>query len=396
MTYQIPKPIEGVEIIAKPSHFEPSNPDLEVVGAFNPGTTTITEGGLERTLLMIRVAEQFREHQPSDPGREIIRLPFFPVENRSDSPFKIKFDEHTLGELVEVKKKHVLLKNGTYRLRHISYPVIRVFDNKGKELRTEKCALSPRYEQGRFGNEDFRITHMQEGEEIEHDGVNYNYIVTYVHPHREWRVSTSFALTNDFRTFMRIAPRLSENPIPIISEKDVTLFPRKIDAENRSGNMEPRYFALVRPSSYHNVSTPAISIASSPSLTDWGTRYRLIGGNGRITGGGPAPIELQSEGIWLVLYHQVEPTPKGNIYRTAMLGLDLNDPRIVRYASKPFIQPNEHDRRDKAYQKNVTYVTGAELRDDRRIVEVYSGEGDESCSKRRFYLDDLMKFLKAS
>ncbi|KKL17045.1 hypothetical protein LCGC14_2489500, partial [marine sediment metagenome] len=148
-----PKPFH-TKIIASPKDFAPSSPDMKVIGAFNPGVTTI---GLE-TLLMIRVAEKYKGDE-----RDYIHLPFFGIPNEEGIAPIIKFDAYSKEE-IKVNKKDIKLPSDnegnerTNRLRHISLPRIMRIDENGIIKREQKPALYPSWEYERFGMEDFRIT----------------------------------------------------------------------------------------------------------------------------------------------------------------------------------------------------------------------------------------------
>ena len=396
-TIEPPKPIGGVQIVATPEDFSPSRSDMKVVGAFNPGVTRITEGSEEKMLLLVRKAEAFVEPEPDDPAMRIVRAPHFPVTNCRDSPFRIEADNYPISEISGRTHKEIRFKNRTPdRLLHISYPAVCVLDQNGKIERIEDPAgLRPVWEHERFGTEDLRCTRRDPGEEIELGGERFEYVITYVLPHRTHGVSTGVALTNNFKEFVRVSPSPNETPRAMFEGKDIVFFPRRIHKEGIDGQMRPMEAALTRPSSFPNISRPDICLSFGTDVTSVGSfPYRLVESKGdNISGPGPAPLELKDEGIWLTFYHQVQILAGKPIYRTAMLGLNLERPWEVVYKSKPFIQPNEHAR-GKSFVADVNYVTGAEFRDKGRLVETVFGENDE-CSTRRVYeTARLVKFLK--
>ena len=92
----MPKP-DLYKIIAKPESLEPSSPDMEIVGVFNSGVTTVVDGGVEKTLFMLRVAESAVE-EPDD----CVFLPSFDVQNRDDSPFKIELEKVPKNDLLDI------------------------------------------------------------------------------------------------------------------------------------------------------------------------------------------------------------------------------------------------------------------------------------------------------
>lgn len=402
-----PKPIGGeVQLIAEPSQFEPSRPEMKVVGTHNPGTTTIIEEGREKTLLMLRKTEQFKEDYPSNPSDRVVRAPFFSVQNRPDSPFQVCYDEYPISLLKNVSHRDIQFRDRTPdRLLHISYPVIMILDSDGNVERTEDPSTKkdgsgfyPCYEHERFGIEDIRITQMQEGEEIEYGGGKFRYLFKYTPPHRTHGVMTCIGLTNDFRNFVRVAPSPNETPRPVGEGKDRVLFPRRIEKEGIDGVVGPKYCGLMRPSSFETIGGRDIHLSFGQDFTSIGPfPYRLVeSAPGFSSGPGPAPIELKEDGIWLVFGHQIEETAIGSIYRTMLLGLDLQRPWEALYKSPPLIQPNEHCRRGRGYVNNVNYVMGAELRGDGEVIETLHGANDAFAFRRMYYRKDIVKFLKNS
>jgi len=381
------KPVDDVQIILSPEQLTSPREDLKIVGTFNPGVTTIEEEGLEKTLLMVRIAVQKKTEKPGK-----ISAPYFIVKNEDSSPFNITFDENDQSNLKKVNKKDIQLADGRWRLRHTSYQIVCVIDKKGKMERISEPIFYPQYEHERFGVEDCRITRMDE--EIRFNGESYKYIITYVPPHRETRVGTAFALTNDFRKFKRIKPSPEDTPRTIITEKDISFFPRKIKMVDIDGKQISKFAALSRPSSFRTISSPDMTFRYSTKLLEWGPDYSLVESvNGGASGPGPAPVFLDEECLWLVGYHTIEETPEGPVYRANLIGLDEEKPWEVRYRSVPFIQPNEHNRKDKAYVPNVFYIMGLELKHGGDLIEIIGGENDESISRRIYNRKDLVGFL---
>ncbi len=389
----MPKP-DLYKIIAKPESLEPSSPDMEIVGVFNSGVTTVVDGGVEKTLFMLRVAESAVE-EPDD----CVFLPSFDVQNRDDSPFKIELEKVPKNDLLDIAKKEVKFKDNTVRLRHISY-FVKVLSSDGINLDwdTIEMGLYPCYEHERFGLEDNRIVRL-----------NGDYLNTYVSPHPVMGVSTSFATTKDFKVFERF-PR-GNSPRPVFAGlKDVILFPEKVSnthLKGKDGTPKKSFAALTRPSGFPDVSLPGIFVSYCPCFSDeindyimyWGNHHRILESkNGEFTGtGGPVirlkkELSLLDEDIWFGVHHEVERhLDDPVIYRGALFGLDIDEPWKLLYRSSPFIEPNVHDLGD-GYIPNVAYPTGMILRDD-RTVDIYSGENDTWTSVRKYKLDDLVDFL---
>ncbi|MFH1823108.1 MAG: hypothetical protein ABH817_00100, partial [archaeon] len=152
-----PKPFETA-IIASPEDFSPIREDNKVIGAFNPGVTTIeTPRGLE-TILFVRVAETPRKRMPGK-----ILLPYFHILNAEQLPPKLDCDIVDRKTFI-IRKKEVTPKKGPIRLRHISLPRMVVL-NTDREMSKiyQEPAISPSWEFDRFGLEDVRITHLEDG-----------------------------------------------------------------------------------------------------------------------------------------------------------------------------------------------------------------------------------------
>jgi len=375
---KIPEPFYK-EIIASPEDFTPSSDKMKVVGTFNPGVTTIEEYGIEKTLLMIRVAES-----PVEEPRNHVLLPYLRVENKPDSDFCIEFDVIEKKDLLEINKTDVKLKDGTTRLRHISYPIKAISEDGRKiDWKEDKPSLYPCYDHEKFGMEDFRIVKF-----------NNDYLLTYVSPHNVTGVSTSIVITKDFKKFDRL-PLGDNTPRPIFTGiKDVIPFPEKVPsthAKDELGNPEMYYAALTRPSSYPDISVPGIWVSYSPDLIHWGNAHRIIRSEyGEITGTGP-PVEKLDD-MWFGIYHKVDRSQRSVVYEGAMFGLNLEEPWKLDHNSESLMKPNEFNIGD-GYVPNVNYPMGFVLRDG--TSRIYSGEEDLCASVRYFYMEDLVRFLKS-
>jgi predicted GH43/DUF377 family glycosyl hydrolase len=410
-----PDPIDS-KVLLSPDNFNPSSSDMKIVGAFNPGVTTVVEGGLEKSLLMVRIAEMHEDENMAH-----TTLPYFEVENKQDSPFKVGFDEVNSNVFgVKHRGTDVVLKNGLIRMKHISYPVVVILDENGK-VELDECGnakfnrdgLYPCYEHEKFGIEDVRITKMNEGRDVFYNGENYKFLLTYIVPHRTHGVSTCLAFTNDFNKFVRATPVPNDTPRPISRDKDEVFFPKRINKRNYYGDNVEKFAKLCRPSSFSNISPPNISISYGDYPTNWGMPRRLIESEHEdivtFSGPGPAPLDINKEdgfpeNIWLVFYHEVESERINgneghhNIYRTALLGLNYDDPSDVIYKTRPFIEPNSFGEKRRPFSKetsDVTYVLGAEFVDERKKIRVISGENDECVSIRHYKTEDILKYLEA-
>lgn len=372
-----PKPFYKA-IIARPEDIKPSSDMMQVVGVFNPGVAEIKKGGVRKTLLMMRVAETPKEK----PKGEVL-LPYFQVENRPDSPFKIEFDRISKRCLRSVGKKEVTFRKGQLtRLRHISY-FKNAISNDGKkiDLIEDGSSFYPCFEHERFGVEDPRITKINGG----------RYVMSYVTAHRKYGVSTSLATTKDFKRFERLS-YLGE-PRPIFRDKDVSLLGKKLPIVFEQRGMEGKvlkYAALTRPSSYPGISNPHICVSFSSDLMHWGPQIEFSENeNERQTGAGAPAVE--TDGIWLDVHHETRKRGRLTIYLAVLSGFDPIEPWKFKYRPKILFGPNEFDI-GPGFVRDSVYPLGMLVRDG--IVDIYSGENDFCISARSFYKDDLIDYVK--
>jgi predicted GH43/DUF377 family glycosyl hydrolase len=389
---QRPEPLE-YKVIAGPEDFQPSSDRMKIVGAFNPGVTTVRgEDGTKKTLLIARVCEM-----PVEVSDEYVLLPHFPITNCCDSPFRVELDSVNRDSIREEGRKEVKLNTRLSRLKHISYPIIATSSN-GIDIDCieETPSFHPCYEHERFGMEDFRITKMRHP----YDGPFW--LMTYVSPHRRHMVSTSVAMTRDFKTFERLP--YGDTPKPIFrGEKDVALFPKQVPLpEQRNqghldslGNRRLVNAALRRHSSYPDHSNPSISVSHSApgSFQHWDSGHRIIvSGDDEMSGTGAVVWELKD--MWFGVYHIVRTEKDGDKeikkYYGALFGLKKDDPTKLLYRSSVLINPNEHDKGE-GFVPNVVYPQGLII--SKGFAYIYSGENDTWVSVRKYNLEDLVRFL---
>ena len=109
-------------------------------------------------------------------------------------------------------------------------------------------------------------------------------------------------------------------------------------------------------------------------------------------GGGAVPIKTDRG--WLCLYHGVDRTCNGFIYRLGVMLLDLHDPsKIIARSPNPVLWP-EHDYEFNGRVPNVTFACNALLEDD-GTVKVYYGAADTCIGLAEAKLDDLIAACKA-
>jgi len=341
--------------LLRPSDFRPSQDDLEVIGAFNPGAIAFQNG----VVILVRVAEQAKERRPG-----LTPLP------RWDSQAKrIVIDwekDHDLTPVdVRVVRKN---RDGLVRLTFISHLRV-VHSGTGRTIDLiDGIKFFPETDYEEFGVEDPRITPI--------DGKFY---FTYVAVSRHG-AATALASTTDFVSFSR------HGIIFCPENKDVVLFPEKIGGE---------YIALHRPNAATPFTKPEMWLASSPDLMHWGHNEHFLGGSsawdiGRI-GAGTPPIRT-AQG-WLEIYHgnsrRQEDSGIG-AYSGGLLLLDAQQPRRIIAAAGQVILP-EADYERQGFVPNVVFPTG--IFEQGTCMLVYYGAADTYSAVLEFSLAEILNLL---
>jgi predicted GH43/DUF377 family glycosyl hydrolase len=320
--------------IITPAMLRPSRADFEVVGVFNPAAIRFNDD----VLLLLRVAEA-----PIDRSATRIVAPVFdPATNRISEE---RWSAGTPG--LDLSDPRVIVFEGKSWLTSIShFRVARSRDGIHFDV-ADTPALSPATALESFGVEDPRITRI---------GETYWINYTAVSPAG---IATALASTRDFATFERHGIIFPPN------NRDVTIFPDQIDG---------RYMALHRPMP-EGIGEPAIWIASSPDLRDWGDHRYLAGArrgkwDDAKIGGGAVPFRTD-EG-WIAVYHGVSTAPME--YALGALLLDANDPTIVLARSRdPILRPETPYERE-GFFGGVVFTCG--LVPDGDGIRVYYGAAD--------------------
>jgi predicted GH43/DUF377 family glycosyl hydrolase len=200
--------------------------------------------------------------------------------------------------------------------------------------------------------------------------------------YRKNETSTCLAMTQDFRTWIR-AGRITD---PMVDDRDVILFPEKIDG---------RFYMLHRPMGWvgeqYGTEHPAMWISSATDLLCWENPKLLAKAqfpweNQKI-GGNTPPIKTKHG--WLILYHAVGTDRK---YRLGAMLLALHDPSIVRYRTHDWIfQPEEEWELTGPYPHGVCFPCGKVVIND--TLFVYYGGGDKYVGLATCKLNDLMDYL---
>ena len=335
-----------------PGQLAPSQPDMAVIGAFNPGAVATDQG----VVLLIRVAEAPRQIRPGFVG-----LPRWDL-----AAGKIVIDWLAEPELIVVDARVVKIrKTGLLRLTSTSHlRVVRSGDGRQLEL-GEQQIIRPSLSCETYGIEDPRITPIDGG-----------FSITYVavSPHG---AATALASTSDFSSFQ------FHGLIFCPENKDVVLFPERIGGQ---------YYALHRPTAAHDFSRPEIWLACSADLLHWGNHQPLLGSGagwdrGRI-GAGTPPIRT-SEG-WLVIYHgnnREEGDSGIGSYGAGLLLLDLDQPWRIRSAGIQILAP-ETEYECQGFVPNVIFPTGIIQQGESLLI--YSGAADTSSCLVELGLADLL------
>jgi beta-1,2-mannobiose phosphorylase / 1,2-beta-oligomannan phosphorylase len=324
--------------ILTPAMVRPSRPDLEVVGVFNPGVIRHEN----EVLLLLRVAEA--------PLRETAGEVAAPTFDAATGRLEIRRWAGDAAGLDASDPRMVVLDGRTWLTSISHLRIARSSDGIRFDVEPSP-ALSAATELESFGLEDPRITLL--------DGTYWiNY--TAVSPHG---IATALASTRDFRSFVRHGIVF---PPP---NRDVTIFPERIGG---------RHAALHRPMP-EGLGTPAIWIAWSPDLMDWGghlpvARARPDRWDDLKVGGGAVPFRVKDgaqEG-WLAIYHGVRRSPLE--YALGALLLDARDPaRVLARSREPILRPEAPYERE-GFFGGVVFTCGVLAEGD--TVRVYYGAAD--------------------
>ncbi|MGI9077553.1 MAG: glycoside hydrolase family 130 protein [Gemmatimonadaceae bacterium] len=341
--------------ILTPAMIQPSRPDLEVVGVFNPAVIR-HEGA---TVLLVRVAESPRQDSASEVAA--------PVYNAGYGRLEIKRWLRS-SEGLDVSDPRIVIAQGRTWLTSISHlRVARSADGIHFEVEPAP-ALSAGTEYESFGIEDPRITLL--------DGTCWiNYTAVSQHG-----ISTALASTRDFRTFERHGIIL---PPP---NRDVTIFPEKIGGQ---------YAALHRPMP-EGLGQPTIWIASSPDLISWGG-HRFVAGaregswDDSKVGGGAVPFRVRTKNRdgWLAVYHGVTASPPA--YSLGAILLDGKDPaRVIARSREPILRPEAPYERE-GFFGGVVFTCGLLAEGD--LVRIYYGAADGVTAVADLSLEQILSGL---
>jgi len=341
-----------------PEDIPPSQEDLRVVGAFNPGVIDTGDG----ITLLVRVAEEARERRTG-----FVALPRW---DRAES--RIVIDWLAQDTLIADDQRVVTIRStGLKRLTFFSHLLVAHSRDGWNIDALGPTRIWPASELEEFGMEDPRVTAL--------DG---RYYFTYVAVSRHG-AATALASTGDFRTVERLGVIFPPE------NKDVVLFPQRLDGE---------FFALHRPNPAQHFTPPEIWLASSADLTHWGHHAPLLCGKGpgeagRI-GAGTPPIRTPMG--WLALYHGNGPgaaSPAGvGTYCAGAVLLDLDRPGRIIGRCSPVLVPETHYERH-GFVPDVVFPTGIVQREE--TVLIYYGAADQATAVAQVRLHDLLCALES-
>lgn len=333
----------------------PSQPDLEVVGVFNPGV--IRHG--KEIVLLLRVAEAPRRRAESEVAA--------PVFNPRTGVLDVhRWDAGAVG--LDTSDPRTIVHEGRTWLTSISHlRVARSADGIHFDVESAP-ALAAASELESFGVEDPRITLL--------DGtywINYTAVSPY-------GISTALASTRDFKSYQRYGVVF---PPP---NRDVTIFPQTIGG---------RYAALHRPMP-EGIGEHAIWIGWSPDLMTWGDHHHVASArpnhwDDAKVGGGAVPFRVRVGGeyAWVAVYHGVHRSPLEYSLGALLLGAD--DPgRVISRSREPILAPEAPYERE-GFFKGVVFTCGVLAEDG--VARTYYGAADGVTAVADIPIDDILDGL---
>jgi beta-1,2-mannobiose phosphorylase / 1,2-beta-oligomannan phosphorylase len=345
--------------ILKPQDFKPSFDSVRIEGILNPGAIRMPNNDI---ILYVRVSE--RPIKKSEGGSPII------VEKE-----KYKFMKMDNHEIVGKNDNIVFLRDGICRLLNISHLRSVILDPSGFEVKkiNQKPAIMGLPTYSNMGVEDPRIVKIKN-----------KYYMTYVSVSTENGVSTSLAVSKDLLNWKR------NGIIFRVQNKDVVLFPEKING---------KFIALHRPEGFFHFDKPSIWISYSKDAAYWGKEKSIVhpregGWDSLRIGAGCPPIKTEKG--WLVIYHGVGYLKNRIAYSAGSFLLDLKNPEKVIARTpkdKAFIEPIENYEKT-GYVKNVVFPTGIVPDLDGKHVLIYSGGADKYVSVKKILISDLLGHME--
>lgn len=377
----VPKPLDEF-LVAGPSDIKPLQEDMCTRGVCNPGATII-DG---TPLLMLRVIS-VRSVEDDSFEKKHIASP-----RALFDPFRIRWDFERLEIDAVVNSPYSLLTLGNeemVRPTSFSYVGVAIGENSefGKKFSIEgNKRFLPEFEHEEFGIEDPRITKFYEPVRV--DGISYSYLISYVSLSENHDISTSFALTEDFKHLQRL-PFKDPRPIFFAPSKDVAVFPKKFYDNDLGREI---YYALTRPNGTGYM-VPSIYLSKSPDLVHWGSHKLLVKGDEKgHVGAGIPPIEVEDG--WLIIDHQHRHLADGTKeYVGRAYLLDRENPLKILRKSDEILEHrlNSRDFGVEPIVENVVFPSGGFYNDGK--LYLYSGLDDAVVVGSIFDYDNFIFYL---
>ncbi len=337
--------------IIVPEMVPPSEPNLEVIGAFNPGAVRFGD----EVYLLLRVAERPLLDDP-----DIVGVPVLNSNHHKSSQRLEILTFPRYSPMTDLSDPRAVTYEGRTYLSSISH--LRLARSKDGVHFTvdEEPTLFPETIYEEYGIEDCRITPL-EG----------RYYISYTAVSR-YGICVGLAVTEDFKHFERKGLILHHE------NKNVVLFPRSVKG---------RYVAMHRTASAFD--GPNMWVAYSPDLQHWGDHRHLMSPrphswDSRRIGAGAPPVETP-EG-WVIVYHGVNAKDG---YCAGVAVLDLEEPhRVLHRSHEALIAPTE-DYEMSGFFERVVFPTGLVPLNDGRWM-VYYGVADRSVAVAETTLEELL------
>lgn len=352
--------------LVTPKDIEPSHPDLEVIGVFNPGAIRFHN----EIILLVRVAEAAKEKRAgfwSSP--KIVSTHGAPPEYRIDWTVR---DSH------QHDPRKYETAQGLTRLTSISHlELVRLSaDSKTVIAIQQLPALFGHGASEDYGIEDARITQ-----------VGNQFFITYTAVSSTTGITPAMMSTRDFISFDRHGAMLpTEN-------KDAVILSERING---------RYTLFHRPGSFTATSPLSVWLSQSPDLLHWGQHRPLAipaiddVASFRRIGVGPPPIK--TEHGWLTIYHEVIDASASIIgtYKVGAILTDLHHPdRPIAQTKHWIMEPSEPYEKE-GFVPNVVFPTGL-LRGEHDADEllIFYGAADTSTASLKLSLSELLAELQS-
>ncbi len=283
--------------------------------------------------------------------------------------------------------------------------------DKDKVLsRATESVLVPEFDYERHGVEDPRIVELEGTYYLfytAYDGVNaLTALATSIdlkHFEKQGLITPSIKYSEAREIFAspNLSPRYewyakhyeeSISPIVMLWGKDLVLFPEKINNQ---------YFLLTRV-------MPGIQCMLLDNLDQlkdenfWRTHLKDL--DKRVVMDpkfwyetrkiGASCVPIKTEKGWIQIYHGVEDSPAGNIYRASVALLDLNNPqKVIGRLAEPLISP-EQEWEKVGIASNVIFPSGAAIHGDE--LYIYYGAADSRIAVASVKTDELLNELLKS